>query len=381
MSRGPAGRRQCLGRVLGRIVGRGMGLVLVLPLVHATGGLPTGHAMPSNSPFGPPAVSVGPGSQDLGAQAPVDAPVRARLRPEREEVEVGEPVVWNLEIEHPSALRIEVDSAGLGDDLAWVVLSEGARTGEPDPGRPGRRIHRAQWTLAALEAGEGAPGGIQVSYPVAGESREVEIELVPLRVVGLLTPDEMAPRPRREWREEIADDPVAPPWGWPLAALLLLVPFAWVARGFLRRRKHDDGESEVEPTPLEVLEGLRKGTVEVGGSQELHYRLTELLRHQVDEWVGRDGSALTDEEWLAGLESSKVPVERRTELHGLFESCAPIKYGGFEPTEFRVQEHIEQASGLARRIADESRGPDGSGVEDRAKSGLPRGPQAGEGAR
>lgn len=336
---------QCVGRILG---------ALLCSMAWA-GVVPGARLASAASWIEAPMPRIG--TQDLGSKAPLDAPVRARLRPEVANSEVGEPVVWHLEVEHPSALRIDVDASGLESDLAWVVLGEGPRTGEPDGARPGRRILRASWTLAALEPGESFPVGLRVSYSVAGENREVGLEASPLEVAGLLTPDETAPRPRRGWRDDIPEDPSPPPGTLPALALVLLVPLAWFVRRVLGRGRPEEGAEDPEPSPLEALQGLRAGTVRVDGSRELHYRLTALLRSLVDGLSGEDRSAWTDDEWLAALPDSRISSEQRTELVELFESCAPIKYGGFEPTEFRVAEHIERAAELARHLSDAPAAP------------------------
>lgn len=266
----------------------------------------------------------------------------AQWRCEPSEVELGQPFELVLELEHAaSSAGAELVVGELVLDESWVLLGEepvrSARAGE------GRLATRRAWRVASLEPGTRSLGEALSRFALPEAVTRIQVGAAEVRVRGVLAEGEDAPRALREFPEGFADGTDAADgargWIYGLGALALLGAGAgWL----VRRRRRRAGLAPAPATPLERLAELER-ELEGARARDGCFELTRLLRGATDGVRARDGSGLTDEEWLAELEASRALPAARAELAQVFARAARVKYAGEPATPWALQETFAHA--------------------------------------
>jgi len=266
----------------------------------------------------------------------------ARWRCEPAEVALGEPFELVLELDHSPSLSGSALAAGeLKLDESWVVLGE-----EPvhtSAAADGALATRRTWRVASLEPGKRALGEALSSFALPEGVARIQVGGAEVDVRGVLAEGEDAPRPLREFPDDFAGAPDASSGShrlaWLAGALLVL---AAAAGAWLWRRRARRAVAARPATALERLAELERELEGERGRQGC-YELTRLLRTAADGARARDGSGLTDEEWLAELAGSRALPGALGELTAVFERAARVKYAGEAATPWALQETFARA--------------------------------------
>jgi hypothetical protein len=145
--------------------------------------------------------------------------------------------------------------------------------------------------------------------------------------------------------------PQPAPWLLYGAALLAVLAIGAVAFHFLRRRRADRRRPPWE-IAFERLEGVRQ-LMEPGRARDFAYALSEVLRAYIEARYGLPTSPVTTEEFLQGLESSRVgPVAANREPLGRF--LAQCDLGKFAKWQLGEPE-MEALYGTARSFIEATR--------------------------
>lgn len=279
-----------------------------------------------------------------------DEGVTARFRCEPRRVEVGEPFTLLLDLEHPRGTSVfELGTDELALDGSWVVLDHARQAPVADP-ETGRMTTRRSWRLASLEPGQRSLSEVVSALVLDERVESVDAAETNVEVVGVLGPDEDAPRPLRGFPPGFGQEPesILSPWRW--AALVAALLF-WSGVLFLvwRRLRARRAPRDVGVDPLARLESLRAGSQDSAlaspvAARALHYELTSLLRHATDEHLGVARDGLTDEEWLAVIQASgRISAEVAQEMSRVFERAEAVKYAGSAPSTWAIGETFDQA--------------------------------------
>lgn len=271
---------------------------------------------------------------------PVSAGMRFEFIPR--EAEVGEQIELVLTASHALDERIEVDAAGLTEDLAWVVLDEPTRSTTTEGDQATTRI---AWKLARLEPGKTPLPEMRVDAVKDVERRALLVAADELDVRGVLGEEEDTPREPIGFREVNPEIAERAWWPWAIAgAVALLLVGAFVGRWLALRRRP---RAVPQPTTLERLTALGQTNLDEPASvRELHFELARTLRQHFDGAQNAHRAALTDEEWLRSVATGLTP-ERLGELGELLETAELVKYGAVQPTQWAVRETLERARAVA----------------------------------
>jgi len=274
--------------------------------------------------------------------------ITARLRAEPPEVEVGQPMTWVLEVEHPAGASVRLPEAGSISDDSWVVLEPRRVVRVPAP-PGGVETTRATWRVLSLDPGERPLPALAIQVESEGVARSIAIAASPVTVRSSLQEGEDAPRPIRGFH-------AAPPrasggrLGLLLGALGLLAAIAglWIRRG-LRRKP----VAAAPPGALERLAGIARGVSEdpESGRQAI-YALTRLVRESSDRYLGEDRAALDDDEWAALREvDERLPLGARTAFAHILRDAERVKYARHAPTRFALDALLGEAKNALEALA------------------------------
>lgn len=312
--------------------------------------------------------------------------IRARWRCEPAAVEVGEPFALVLELQHPREFSAASLFPGeLALDESWVVLER------RPPAQPERAAARAAegatsslvWSIASLEPGERGLAELLSALPFSSPVAHIEVGDARVSVRGLLSGDEDAPRPLREFPPGFAGGTGEP--GRPRRALagLAVLVLALLSGGALlfwsRRRRRRRATAPRALTPLERLAEIeRLVAADAGTARELCFELTGLLRRTTDAARGVERDGLTDEEWLAEVRATpRIPRGACEDLTAVFERAAAVKYAGERPTSWALGETLGRARVALQAAVGAARaamggGPQGTGTTERADRAIRR---------
>jgi len=269
--------------------------------------------------------------------------ITARLRAEPAEVEVGQPVQWILEVEHPAGAEVRLPEVDPIPEDVWVLL-------EP------RRLSRMQestrvtWSALPLEPGERALPAFAVQVESNGVARSIEVESSTLPVRTALEVGEDAPRPIRGFHE--APGHVSGRGLWLSLAALGLIAVALVL--WIRRRRRKHAPAAALPTPIERLAELSKqGQEDPESGRRAIYALTRLLRESCDGFLGEDRAALVDVDWAALREADeRLPLGSRTTIARILRDAERVKYALHAPTRFALEALLADAKNALEALAE-----------------------------
>jgi len=291
-----------------------------------------------------------------GGSSAVQVP-RATVVLEPTQVAIGQPVEFRLQVPHGVDRPVSLRHLELGLDDSWVLLS-GPEVLTAATGVGAGAVTEGRWKLMSLEPGERILG--ELGIPLADGSTMAVIP-ASLSVQGELATDEDQPRPMPDFHQ-VAErtSPVRPRH----LGLALLAIFS-AGGGWLFVRRRNRSQEARQPDELERFLGLdREPTDDVEAARALVFELAVVLRAAGERDVPGSWAGLSDEEWLAALESSEQhSTEVTAELGGLLAECESIKFAGSRPTRFAVEEILSRSERLLRRLVPGTTGTTGTMAE------------------
>lgn len=287
-------------------------------------------------------------------------PLRVDLKVERSKISVADRLRVVLDVTAPESQEVELPERS--EKLGEFAVAE-FRTPQPRLLDDGRVLHQRFYVLEPFLAGEYKVPPLVVRHAQkqspAAEPQESSTEEVTIEVASMLPPNEQQPQIK-----EIAE-PVempAPWWPWVVAGVAL----AALLTGLIwwRRRKHLE-EAVPPPAPHEVayreLEKLlASGLLEHGEAKLFYLRLSNVLRHYIEDRFGLRAPEQTTEEFLVELRQSQPfgPAHKEL-LQSFLEHCDLVKFAELEPT----RAEAETAVALCRRFIDETRHEEATTLE------------------
>lgn len=287
-------------------------------------------------------------------------PLRVELKVERSKISVADRLRVVLEVTAPESQEVELPERS--EKLGEFAVAE-FRTPQPRLLDDGRVLHGRFYVLEPFLAGEYKIPTLVVRHaqkqsPAAGPQK-ISTEEVPIEVTSLLPQNEQQPQIK-----EIAE-PVempAPWWPWAVAGVALAALLAGLI--WWRRRKRLE-EAVPPPAPHEVAYGelaklLASGLLEKGEAKLFYLRLSNVLRHYIEDRFGLRAPEQTTEEFLVELRQSQPfgPAHKEL-LQSFLEHCDLVKFAELEPT----RGEAETAVALCRRFIDETKHEEATTLE------------------
>jgi len=306
------------------------------------------------------------GLAPLARAAQGDAALESRCTPS--EVHIGEPFTLQVDVLHDEDTRVLLDPPRVlsADELGdielgdrWVLLEDRSVVSLPIEGEPGRILTRARWRLLGLEPGAHELLAIGADTIRSGASARLEAAPVILNVLPELAEGEDEARALLGFREDapVIAGPLDPLFGLARGALLagiaLWLGLAVFAIGLaLVLRKRGRRAARDEPTALERLAAIDPADPE--GAREGYFRLSRVVREELDQRAGGSLEGLTDEEWIARRrEGNVLPAAQLERAAKLLRACEEVKYGAGMPTRWAVEEALAEARELCSAGASE----------------------------
>jgi hypothetical protein len=288
-------------------------------------------------------------------------PLQVELKVEREKISVADRVSVVVEATAPEILDVELPERT--EKLGEFLVAD-ARTAQPRLVGEGRVLHRRAYVLEPFLAGEYKipPLTVRGTEKQSGgaERPEIVTEEIAIEVVSVLPQGEQQPE-----LKEIAEPVEMPaPW-WPWVAggvaLAALAAGLW----WWRRRKRLERDAIPPPSPHEVafaeLENLlASGLLDKGEAKLFYLRLSNVLRHYIEDRFGLRAPEQTTEEFLAELKRGQPFAPKHNEsLQVFMEHCDLVKFAELQPTQQEAATSVD----LCRKFIAETKQEEMSEME------------------
>lgn len=279
-------------------------------------------------------------------------PLSVSLRVERAKISVADRLRVVLEASAPETMDVELP--GRTAKLGEFTVAD-FRASQPRLSAEGRVVHRSSYVLEPFLAGSYKLPPLTVRYAEKQSQgaglREVLTEEVLVEVTSVLAEGE---EPQIKEIAEPVDMP-APWWPWVAGAAAL----AGLAAGLYWWRKRKRLKEDIVPpaAPHEVayqeLEKLlAAGLLENGEAKLFYLRLSNVLRHYIEDRFGLRAPEQTTEEFLAELgRSQPFSPAHKQRLQEFLEHCDLVKFAEMQPT----RQEADTAVALCRRFIDETK--------------------------
>jgi len=285
-------------------------------------------------------------------------PLRVDLRVERSKILVADRLRVVLEATAPESHEIELP--GRSEKLGEFVVAD-SRAAQPRLVEDGRVLHHRSYVLEPFLAGEYKLPPLTVrcaqKQPRASGAQEMAAQEIATEEVTIEVASVLPQTGQQPQIKEIAEPVEMPsPW-WPwVVSGVALVALAAALIGW-RRRKQLDQEALAPPAPHEVayreLEKLlAAGLLERGEAKLFYLRLSNVLRHYIEDRFGLRAPEQTTEEFLVELRQSQPLGPAHKELlQSFLEHCDLVKFAELEPTCGEAETTVT----LCRRFVDETK--------------------------
>lgn len=232
-----------------------------------------------------------------------------------------------------------VDLPSFGEKLQNFGIVD-YRTFEPELGEGGETVKRRVYELEPFLSGEYTIPPMSVAFKARGDTLAHYVESDSIKVnVRSILPDDMA-------EMEIRD--IAPPEGMPrefptalavaAAVLIAAVTAAFVYRARKRKRKVLPPPAAHEVALARLQRLLDSGLVEERKYIEFTIKVSDVLRHYIEDRFGLRAPERTTEEFLEEARSGLPTGDgERKMLEDFLAHCDLVKFAAFEPTGEDVQ--------------------------------------------
>lgn len=265
---------------------------------------------------------------------------QARIETSATAVQIGEPFDVTIVVEHDTGTSAKLpDPAALPPAFAFVA-DLGLR--HDVDAEHNTTTTRARWRVMALEGGDVEFPAQDVSVEGSGVAQVLHAAGPKLTVAHALTEGEDAPRPPRGFRDA-PNVRTASSRLTSIAAGIVAVLAAYVAFRIARRKRKP---APVAPQTIaaRLAELERLAQAEPERAREHVFALTALVRGAIDDAVGENRAALSDEDWIRGLPvDARLPEASRDVAAQLLADAERVKYAGETPTILAVRDALAKA--------------------------------------
>lgn len=305
---------------------------------------------------------IGPKSVALAQEikgAETDAPLEAFAQADKNEVALGDRVTLGVRVRHKDGVAVQFpELTELNGQLGVFTAKEAKSITGPKRGSDGYSTTGRDYVLVSYETGSQTVPPLKIKYRGGPGEGEAATNEVPVNVKGVLKEGEAG---------DIKD--VLPPVDVPAdltrlflwiccgcGALLLAGVAFWFIRK-LRQGERGRGQALIRRSPHEIayelLERLAKeGLIEQGLIKEYYYRLTDIVRHYIENRFGLLAPERTTEEFLAEMtRTGKLVETHKVLIREFLERCDMVKYAKYGPSRMETQETFD----AAKRLVDETR--------------------------
>lgn len=297
------------------------------------------------------------------------ATVEVTASVDKNDVTIGDKI--NLTVQVKCRENVNATIPDLGDSIGEFSVKNAGETKEIAKGKNGSRIIERNYVLSSYRTGLQTIPSIKIEYNDDGPREGVvgtdEIEI---NIKGILKEGEEA--------ADIRD--IVPPvdvntnfkrlFQWIFIGVAISILCFFVYRILKKRKKGERIQPiEVVKKPphekaYELLEILSKeNLLEQGLVREYYYRITNIVRHYIEDQFGLSAPERTTEEFLVEMAyTNKLNNNHKKLIQEFLEKCDMVKYAKYGPSLLESRETYH----LAKRLIDETK----SDKEERKESAV-----------
>jgi hypothetical protein len=276
---------------------------------------------------------------------------------DKNEVTIGDKITLNIRVKHKDGITIEFPEPN--QKFGIFTIKGTGIVGVSKSENDGYSTTERNYVLNSYEIGHQIIPPLKIKYRDNQTQGEVATGEIAIDIKGILKEGETA--------TDIKD--ISPPVDIPtnfrrlilwicvgLAALLLSCAIYW----FIAKRKKIQKRQEqviIKRAPYEVayelLEKLAKeDLIARGFVKEYYYRITDIIRHYIEDQFGLSAPERTTEEFLIEMaHTSTLNNNHKLLIREFLEYCDMVKYAKYGPSHIEVKE----TSDIARRFVDETK--------------------------
>ncbi|MGQ3685215.1 MAG: hypothetical protein ACUBOA_09475 [Candidatus Loosdrechtia sp.] len=283
-------------------------------------------------------------------------PVEAVAHVDKVEGVIGEQITLTVRVQYNGDYTIQFPEIGQRFGV-FNIKNTGIIT-EPKKEKDGNVLVERKYLLRSYEIGQVTVPPVKIRYQGAQSEGEVATDEIPVTIRGVIQEGEAA--------DDIRD--IRPPVDVPIsykkliqwiAGGLGLLAFAGMIYGFickLKRGRKVPVRTVIKRPPHEIayelLERLlREDLVGKGFIKEYYYRITNILRHYIEDRFGLSAPERTTEEFLEEMvHTDTLEDHHKVLIREFLTHCDMVKYAKYGPS----RTEINGTYAAAKRFIDET---------------------------
>ncbi|MDN3509977.1 MAG: BatD family protein [Candidatus Jettenia sp.] len=276
---------------------------------------------------------------------------------DKSEVMIGDKITLKVHVKYKDSIAVQFPEF---DQPIGVFTVKGSGVVEgPRKDRDGYSLVERSYILSSYEIGRATIPSLKINYKGAQGEGEVTTNEVTIDIKGVIKEEETV--------TDIKDiiPPIEIPTNYKRFMYWVFVGLgglfiAGILYGFFHKMKKRQTTQEQEyrkRTPHEVayelLERLLKeDLVGKGLTKEYYYRITDILRHYIEDRFGLLAPERTTEEFLAEMaHTNRLEESHKILIQEFLEHADMVKYAKYGPSNVEVKEAYDRA----KRLVDETK--------------------------
>ncbi|HHT9144949.1 MAG: hypothetical protein Q7J76_00270 [Candidatus Brocadiaceae bacterium] len=275
---------------------------------------------------------------------------------DKNEVTIGDKIKFGIQVKYKGDITIQFPE--VGEQIGVFTIKETGLAGTPEREKDGYLVVEREYVLSSYEIGRQTVPSLKIKYKGRQGDGEVATNEVTVDIKGVLKEGEIS--------GDIKD--ILPPVDVPTSFKRLIV---WISVGLgalllsgviyglvykLKKRSKIREQQFIRRTPQEIAYGLlerlsKEDLIGKGLVKEYYYRITNILRHYIEDRFGLLAPERTTEEFLTEMaHTNKLDDIHKILIREFLERCDMVKYAKYGPSNFEIKETYD----AAKRFIDET---------------------------
>ena len=275
---------------------------------------------------------------------------------DKDEVTIGDKIKLVIRVKYKDDITIQFPE--VGKQIGVFAIKEAGFAETPKREKDGYSVVERDYVLSSYEIGRHAIPSLKIKYKGSHGDGEVATSEVTIDIKGVLKEGEIS--------GDIKD--IFPPVDVPTSFKRLIV---WISVGMgllllsgiicglvykFKKRSKIQEQTFIKRTPHEIacelLERLSKeDLIAKGLVREYYYRITNILRHYIEDRFGLLAPERTTEEFLTEMaHTNQLDATHKILIREFLERCDMVKYAKYGPSKSEIKETYD----AAKRFIDET---------------------------
>jgi len=284
--------------------------------------------------------------------------IKAGVHVDKNEVTIGDKFSFVIRVEHQEGITLKFPE--IGRELGIFAVKNEDRIKEFEKEEDDYLITERSYVLCTYEAGRQTIPPLTILYDDGdGDTGKITTDEIAIDVKGVIG--------EKENPTDIKD--IAPPvaiktnfirlFKWVsmgIAVVLVGIALFIVFRRWKKMRKAPE-EKVIKRLPHEIAYELLKqlsseNLIEKGLIKEYYYRITNILRHYIEDQFGLSAPERTTEEFLMEMAYTEALNDNQKRLIQKFlEKCDMVKYAKYSPSVLEIKDTYN----ITKQLIDETK--------------------------